>query len=96
MPFRKGDPKPPNSGRRKNVRNKANAEREAAIAASGLTPLDYMLQTLRDESLDKQDRQWAAQAAAPYVHPKLSNIEAKVEGDMRVEEVRDTIVDPRD
>ena len=39
-------------GRQKGTRNKLTAQREAEIAASGLTPLDYMLRILRDENED--------------------------------------------
>jgi hypothetical protein len=42
-----------------------------AIKASGITPLDYLLQELRDESLPRKDRQTAAIAAAPYIHSKM-------------------------
>ena len=38
-------------------------------------PLDYMLQTLRDSTADPKDRQWASNAAAPYVHRKLAEVE---------------------
>ena len=44
-------------------------------AKEGLTPLEYMLDVLRDESADTKDRMWAAEKAAPYIHPKLANIE---------------------
>lgn len=62
-------------GRQKGTRNKATAEKVAEIAASGLTPLDYMLNVMRDENAEKQLRMDAAKSAAPYVHPKLANIE---------------------
>ena len=62
-------------GRQKGSPNKATAARERAITASGLTPLDYMLQVLRDEAEDPRRRDWAANAAAAYCHPKLANIE---------------------
>lgn len=35
-----------------------------------MTPLDYMLTVMRDESADPMRRDRMAQAAAPYVHPK--------------------------
>jgi hypothetical protein len=44
-------------------------------SANGLTPLEYMLQVMRDDSQEPRSRLAAAQSAAPYVHPKLSNIE---------------------
>ena len=62
-------------GRRKGTPNKTNAEREASIAASGLTPLEYLLQVMRDDLSEKNVRIDAAKAAAPYVHPKLANIQ---------------------
>ena len=51
--------------------------REAAEAASesGLTPLEYMLSILRDETQDQERRMWAAEKAAPYVHAKLASVE---------------------
>lgn len=63
------------AGRPKGAKNKTNAQREAEIKASGLTPLDYMLSRLRDETAPPEVRQWAAKEAAPYVHPKLASIE---------------------
>ena len=62
-------------GRRKGTPNKATATRQAEIAASGLTPLDYMLSVMRDEQADKVARLDAAKAAAPYVHPKLASVD---------------------
>lgn len=47
-------------------------------AGEGITPLEYMLQILRDESEDKAQRFEAAKAAAPYVHPRLAQTEATV------------------
>jgi hypothetical protein len=41
MPFTKGMQKPRNSGRKKGKPNKATAARQAEIAASGLTPLQF-------------------------------------------------------
>lgn len=64
-----------NAGRPPGAANKASVARQAAIAASGLTPLDYMLAMLRDESMPSENRKWAAEKAAPYVHPRLAAIE---------------------
>lgn len=68
---------PPNAGkgRPKGSRNKASAKRQAEIAASGLTPLAYLLQVTRDLGKPDALRIEAAKAAAPYVHPKLSSVE---------------------
>jgi hypothetical protein len=67
--------KRPGAGRKKGIPNKVTAAKAAAIAASGLTPLDYMLSVMRDESADPERRDRAAVAAAPYAHPRLAAIE---------------------
>ncbi|WP_244493163.1 hypothetical protein [Aureimonas sp. AU20] len=38
-------------------------------------PLDYMLSILRDERQTEDNRMWAAEKAAPYVHSKLASVE---------------------
>jgi hypothetical protein len=43
--------------------------------ASGLTPLDYLLSVMRDESEGKRERLDAAKAAAPYCHARLTSTE---------------------
>jgi hypothetical protein len=72
MPFVRGKPK--TGGRKRGVLNKVTAEREAEIAASGLTPLEYMLGVLRDPDVHPLRRDDMAKAAAPYVHSKLATI----------------------
>ena len=62
-------------GRAKGVPNKATPEKAAKVEASGLTPLDYMLTVMRDESNPADMRLDAAHKAAPYVHPKLASVE---------------------
>ena len=62
-------------GRQKGGLNKKTAAKIAAIEATGLTPLDYLLLVLRDEKIELHTRIDAAKAAAPYVHPKLAAIE---------------------
>ena len=62
-------------GRRKGVPNKASAAKAEAIAASGLTPLDYMLSVMRDEANPSDMRLDAAHKAARFVHPALAAIE---------------------
>jgi hypothetical protein len=64
-------------GSRKGKPNKATAERERAIEASGLTPLDFMLGAMRDDEQPINIRLDAAKAAAQYVHPKLSAVTLK-------------------
>lgn len=64
-------------GRKKGTPNKASAAKEALIAASGLTPLEYMLTVLRDESADSTARMEAAKSAAPYCHPKRAPVDGE-------------------
>jgi len=62
-------------GRTKGTPNRATAARQADIAASGLTPLEFILSVMRDEQADTATRLDAAVEAAPYVHPKLAAID---------------------
>jgi hypothetical protein len=68
---------PKTGGRTKGTPNKVTAAKAAEVAASGLTPLDYLLSILRDETQAQDERKDAAKAAAPYCHPKR----APVDGD---------------
>jgi hypothetical protein len=78
-----GSPRP-TAGRPKGGRNKMTAAAIAKAEESGLMPLDYMLDVLRNGT-DPALRMDAAKAAAPYVHARLSQVDAKVEGDMKHE-----------
>jgi len=67
--------RPKTGGRVAGTPNRKNAAKVAAIEASGLTPLDYMLSVLRDVSQTQDARLDAAKAAAPYVHARLTAAE---------------------
>lgn len=67
--------KRPGAGRKAGVPNKRTAEIQQAVEQSGQTPLDYMLSVMRDPAEEAHRRLTAAQAAAPYVHAKLSSVE---------------------
>lgn len=64
-------------GRQKGTHNKSTVANVEKIRASGLTPLEYMIQCMHDESFLPDFRLDAAKAAAPYVHPKLTSVELK-------------------
>lgn len=68
------------AGRKAGAHNKASLARQAAVAASGETPLDFLLGVMRDAAAEMATRIDAAKAVAPYVHPKLASVEHK--GDM--------------
>jgi len=82
------------AGRKAGTPNSASAAREAEIKASGITPLDFMLSVLRDVEQSMENRCWAAEKAAPYVHPKLANVEHSggIEVTTQTKEQRDAAV----
>lgn len=65
-------------GRTKGTPNRVTLAKEAEIAKSGLTPLDYMLGLLRDPTQSQEVRFSAAKEAAPFVHPKLASIDGNL------------------
>jgi hypothetical protein len=65
-------------GRKKGTCNRATEEARVAAQATGILPLDYMLAVMRDPAADHRRRDAMAMAAAPYLHPKLSTIDAKL------------------
>ena len=65
----------PGAGRKKGSKSSKNLEIAKAALAEGVTPLEYMLNVLRDEKADDQTKRWAAEKAAPYVHPRLNSID---------------------
>lgn len=71
--------KRPGAGRKKGEPNKRTAEAQEMASSTGITPLEYMLQVMRTSG-DERMRMSAAQAAAPYVHAKLSSVELTGEG----------------
>jgi hypothetical protein len=67
----------PGAGRKRGSPNQATKERQSRVAASGQTPLDYLLGVMRNEEADLEARLDAAKAAAPFVHPRLSGVDIK-------------------
>ncbi len=49
--------------------NRRSVEILAAVA-DGMSPIEYMLNIMRNEAADADSRAWAAEKAAPYFHPK--------------------------
>ena len=92
----KGGVKTPGSGRKKGSLNKAAAKREKEIAKSGKTPLQFLLDRMRENKAEMGERVDCAKAAAPYVHPKLASVElgGKNGGALIVEIVRYSADDP--
>lgn len=72
----------PGSGRKKggkNARTRAIADK---AAAEGITPLEVMIQAMRDRWADKDvtGALEAAHMAAPYMHPRLAAVENTGQG----------------
>ncbi len=74
----RGGPRP-GAGRKAGGANLMNQEARRKAAAGGIMPLDYMLEVLRDETMEAAARMDAAKAAAPYVHARLASVEHKGE-----------------
>jgi hypothetical protein len=85
----------PGAGRPKGAATVKTREIADAAAASGESPLDFLLRIMRT-SEDEAKQLDAAKAAAPYVHPRLAAVDLGNKDDKPfVTEVRRTIVDPR-
>jgi hypothetical protein len=74
----------PGSGRPKGAATKKTREIADRAAAEGLTPLEYMLRVMRQETAHEDPKVQAvretlafeaAKAAAPYMHPRLAAVE---------------------
>jgi len=68
----------PGSGRPRGATTKKTREIADREIAAGLTPLEYMLQVMRDGNQDEGRRLDAAKSAAPYMHPRLSTVDTTV------------------
>ncbi len=66
------------------------AETSPAPDLSALTPLDYLLEVMRDPAEDKRVRLQAAQLAAPYVHAKKGEVSKKAEANEKAKEAAAT------
>jgi len=69
----------PNSGRKPGSPNKRKRRIVDRAAAEGITPVEFLLQTMRDETLELHVRMQAARDAAPFVHPRLAAISARAD-----------------
>src|SRR5262245_60946073 len=76
-PFRPGASGNPR-GRPRGSLNKRTRTLLEAAEAGGEMPLDFLLRLMRDPHSPIARRLEAARAAAPFLHPKLSAIDAKL------------------
>lgn len=63
------------AGRPPMAKNVVDREAREKAHASGQSPLDFMLEVMRDKSGDRSQRLDAAKAAAPYMHARLNAVE---------------------
>ena len=80
----------PGAGRKPGTANKRTREIADKAAAEGITPLELMLCIMRDEACPEDAdpaqkaafhslRFEAAKAAAPYIHPRLANVDKPIQ-----------------
>jgi hypothetical protein len=84
------------AARKKGALTKKTQEITAAALKDGVTPLEVMLGAMR-EAWEKDDKAGAAnfaKDAAPYVHPRLAAVDAKVDVDATVAVSRIELVAP--
>ena len=91
---------PKTGGRKRGTKNRRTSRIVVEAAREGITPLEVQLRTMRmlwerahrssepDLQLAKEACAVAAQCA-PYCHPRLANVEARIDAVGRVEIVRD-------
>lgn len=81
----------PGAGRKKGGHNRVTEQAIEQAKEGGIMPLDFMLGIMRDEQEVRAVRLDAAKAAAQYLHPKLSAIEADVNAKLVIGDVLDDL-----
>ena len=83
------------AGRKPGTANAKSVEVAAKALEEGITPIEYMLSTMRDEDADPKERQWAAEKSAPFVHPRPAPSQRTIEIELpeldKVEGIKDAI-----
>ena len=93
--------RPKTGGGKKGTPNKRTVQRQqllANIKASGTDPISFFSDLLQNESVPLELRFQAAKELAPYVHPRLSSIEARAGGmghEERLEMLQAMVVDAK-
>jgi hypothetical protein len=83
------------AGRKPGALNQRSSGVLADLMASGMSPVEYLTGIYRDETADPKDRAWAANAAAPYCHPRMAPTAQRITIDLpattTIDGVRDAI-----
>lgn len=72
------------SGRKPGTATRKTREIADKAAAEGVTPLEVMLRAMREHFAAERwdDAATVAKDAAPYIHPRLANIDMKAEHEL--------------
>lgn len=82
------------AGRKPGASTKMNEEARQQALVGGISPLDFMLKILRDNTQTADARFEAAKAAAPYVHARLAAVEHSGDMTLRHEDALDELDEP--
>lgn len=62
------------AGRKPGTMNQRTSELAADILGSKKSPLEYLLEVMMDDTADQKRRDWAAEKASAYIHPRPAPI----------------------
>lgn len=72
----------PGAGRPRGSVSRRSVDAVTQAMSAGITPVEYMLSIMRDESADPKRREWAAEKAAPYLHPRPAPVSRPIQIDL--------------
>lgn len=79
------------AGRKPGSLNRRTVELLDRALSEGLSPVEFMLNMMRDKDAKPDDRAWAAEKAAPYVHPRPAPIQRPISIDLPAIDTADAI-----
>lgn len=79
------------AGRPNGAKTKRTSEVAKAAAKEGITPLEFMLEMLRKPDATIEEKRWAAEKAAPYIHARLNSV--NLSGRVQFDEMTDDQLD---
>jgi hypothetical protein len=68
----------PGSGRKPGSLNQKSVALAADILGSSKSPLEYLMEVMMDEATDEKRRDWAAEKAAAFIHPRPAPIQRTI------------------
>lgn len=70
------------AGRKPGTLNQRTVELAAGLLGSGKAPLVYLLEVMMDDAADQKRRDWAAEKAAAYIHPRPAPVQREIHIDL--------------